>query len=150
QIFMWGVSDTANLAAYGLVDAQLCTDAGSSCVGPTTASLTAAIKNAKADSSGLLHVNPASPGKGGYPLVAVTYAAVSTMQSKTALNNYADLIAYAAGHGQTPGSDPGDLPPGYLPLPNNLKAQAEAVVSRLRALANPSSSHPGSGHSSSP
>jgi hypothetical protein len=138
QTFMWAADDTPDLAAYGLVAAQLCNDSASTCVGPTTASVSTALKTAVPDSAGLLQVNPAKPGNGGYPLVDVTYAAVPTKQSAAALNDYADLIAYAAGAGQTPGSAPGDLPPGYLPLPASLQAQARAVVTRLRALAGPS------------
>ena len=66
QIFIWGISDTADLAAYGLIDAQLCSDAGTSCVAPSTASLTAALALGQTpDSAGLLQVNPASPGAGG-------------------------------------------------------------------------------------
>jgi hypothetical protein len=133
QIFIWGISDTADMAAYGLIDAQLCSDSGTNCVSPSTASLTTALASAKRDSAGLLEVNPASPGSGGYPLVQVTYAAVDTKRSATDLTDYADLIAYAAGAGQTPGVAPGDLPPGYLPLPASLKAQALAVVAKLRA-----------------
>ena len=133
QIFIWGISDTPDLAAYGLIDAQLCSDSGTNCVVPSTASLTTAVNSARPDSAGLLQVNPASPGTGGYPLVQVTYAAVDTHRSAKDLNNYADLIAYAAGLGQTPGVAPGDLPPGYLPLPASLKAQARAAVAKLRA-----------------
>lgn len=137
QIFIWGISDTPDLAAYGLIDAQMCNDAGTACVAPSTASVTTALNSATKDSAGLLQVNPARPGNGGYPLVQVTYAAVPTNQSAAALNDYADLIAYAAGQGQTPGVEAGDLPPGYLPLPANLKIQAQAVVARLRAIARP-------------
>jgi hypothetical protein len=137
EIFIWGISDTPDLAAYGLIDAQTCNDAGTACVAPSTASVTTALNSATKDSAGLLQVNPTRPGNGGYPLVQVTYAAVPTNQSAAALNDYADLIAYAAGQGQTPGVQPGDLPPGYLPLPANLKAQAQAVVARLRAIAHP-------------
>jgi hypothetical protein len=137
QIFIWGISDTPDLAAYGLIDAKLCNDAGTACVAPSTASVTTALNSATKDSAGLLQVNPARPGNGGYPLVQVTYAAVPTNQSAAALNDYADLIAYAAGQGQTPGVEAGDLPPGYLPLPASLKTQAQAVVARLRAIANP-------------
>jgi hypothetical protein len=147
QIFIWGISDTAHLAAYGLIDAQMCNDAGTACVAPSTASVTTALNSATKDSAGLLQVNPARPGNGGYPLVQVTYAAVPTNQSASALNDYADLIAYAAGHGQTPGVEPGDLPPGYLPLPASLKNQAQAVVARLRAIANPT---PPRSHSPTP
>jgi hypothetical protein len=137
QIFVWGISDTPDLAAYGLIDAQMCNDVGTACVAPSTASVATALNSATKDSAGLLQVNPARPGNGGYPLVQVTYAAVPTNQSAAALNDYADLIAYAAGQGQTPGVEAGDLPPGYLPLPANLKIQAQAVVARLRAIARP-------------
>jgi hypothetical protein len=131
--WIWGISDTPDLAAFGLIDAQLCDDAGNNCVGPTTASLTAALSSAKPDSAGLLQVNPATVPGGAYPLVQVIYAAVSTNQDAAALSDYADLIADAAGPGQVAGAEPGDLPPGYLPLPANLKNQALAVVSQLRA-----------------
>jgi hypothetical protein len=137
QTFIWGISDTPDLAAYGLIDAQLCNDAGKACVAPSTASVTTALNSATKDRAGLLQVNPARPGNGGYPLVQVTYAAVPTSQSAAALGDYANLIAYAAGQGQTPGVAPGDLPPGYLPLPASLKNQAQAVVARLRAIAHP-------------
>jgi hypothetical protein len=131
--WLWGISDTADLAAYGLIDAQLCSDSGSGCVGPSTASLTTALDSATPDSAGLLQVNPASPGDGGYPLTQVVYAAVATNQSAADLSADADLIAYAAGAGQTPGAASGELPPGYLPMPASLQAQATAVVATLRA-----------------
>jgi len=154
HILIWGISDSGDLAAYGLIDAQLCSDAGTNCVSPSTASLTTALASAKPDSAGLLQVNPASPGVGGYPLVQVTYAAVDTTRSKAELTDYADLIAYAAGAGQKPGVAPGDLPPGYLPLPASLRAQAMAVVAKLRADAkgapSPSRSRPASPSSSAP
>ncbi len=150
EIFVWGISDTPDLAAYGLIDAELCSDSGTDCVGPSTASLTTALDAAQPDSTGLLEVNPADPGAGGYPLTQVTYAAVPTNQSAAELNDYADLIAYAAGAGQTAGVAPGDLPPGYLPLPANLKAQAMTVVAKLRSDAGDStgSSTGGTSHGS--
>lgn len=133
--FMWALSDTPDLAADGLIDAELCDADGSDCVGPSTASLTTALDSATKDSAGLLEVNPASPGSGGYPLTDVVYAAVPTDQSATALENYAALIEYAAGAGQTAGVAPGDLPPGYLPLPAALKSQADVVAEELMAAA---------------
>jgi hypothetical protein len=139
QTFMWGISDTGDLAADGLIDAELCSDTGANCVGPSTASLTAALDSATTDSAGLLEVNPADPGTGGYPLTQVTYAAVATDVPSADLNDYADLIDYAVGAGQTPGVAPGDLPPGYLPLTASLKAQALSVVAELRADAGASS-----------
>jgi hypothetical protein len=148
DIFMWGVSDTADLDAFGLTAAQLCNDSGSSCVAPTTASVTAAVNSATPDSTGLLEVNPAKAAAGAYPLVDVTYAAVSTDQKAAKLKAYASLISFAAGQGQTTGVAAGDLPPGYLPLPASLKAQAQKVVAKLRALASPSHSPSPSGTTS--
>jgi hypothetical protein len=148
QIWMWGLSDTPDLAAYGLIPAQLCDDAGTSCVGPSVTSVGIAVSSATADSSGLLQVNPASPGSGGYPLTQIIYAAVPTNQSAAALTDYANLISYAVGTGQTTGTTPGDLPPGYLPLPSSLVTQAQSVVTQLQALASPSPSASSSASSS--
>jgi hypothetical protein len=149
HIWMWGLSDTPDLAAYGLIAAQLCNDAGTSCVGPSTASVTAAVSSATADSAGLLQVNPASPGSGGYPLTQIIYAAVPTNESAAAEGDYANLISYAIGAGQTTGTTPGDLPPGYLPLPSNLVSQAQSVVAQLQGLASPSPSPSASSSASS-
>ena len=140
QIFMWAADDTPDLAAYGLVPAQLCNDSGSTCISPSVASVTAAVSGATADSSGLLHVNAANPGTNAYPLTDIIYAAVATNQSAAALTDYATLISDAVGAGQTTGTAPGDLPPGYLPLPSNLVTQAQAVVTKLQNLASPSPS----------
>jgi hypothetical protein len=143
-IFVWGISDTPDLAAFGLIDAELCGDSGTNCVGPSAASLTSALDAATPDSAGLLQVNPADPGAGGYPLTQVVYAAVPTNQPAADLNSYANLIAYAAGAGQTTGVAPGNLPAGYLPLPASLQAKAAAVVAQLRADASGSTSKSGS------
>lgn len=140
SIFMWAASSMSNLAAYGLTAAELCDDSGSSCIAPSTASLTAAVADAQPDSAGLLQVNPASPGNGAYPLVDVVYAAVATNQSAANLSNYVTLLKYAVGTGQTAGTAPGDLPPGYLPLPSSLQSQATDAVAKLQAIANPSAS----------
>ena len=139
--FMWAVNDMPDLAAYGLISAALCDPAGTDCVQPSTDSVTTALNSATTDSAGLLEVNPAKVPAGGYPLTEVVYAAVPTNQSAAALTDYADFIAYAAGQGQTAGSTPGDLPPGYLPLTSSLQAQAQSVVTQLQALAGASAHH---------
>lgn len=141
QLFMWTASDTPDTAAYGLVPADLCGPSGGNCVAPGTASVTRALGSATTDSQGLLQVNPAKVPAGGYPLVDVVYAAVPVNQGAAALADYADLIQYAAGKGQTAGTAPGDLPPGYLPLPASLRARAQAMVRELRALAGPHPAH---------
>ena len=133
--FMWAVNDMPDLAAYGLISAALCDPTGAICNQPSTDSVTTALNSATADSAGLLQVNPATVPAGGYPLTQVVYAAVPTSQSAQALSDYASFIAYAAGQGQSAGTAPGDLPPGYLPLPASLQTQAQSVVAQLQALA---------------
>jgi hypothetical protein len=135
QTFMWAMNDMPDLAAYGLVSAALCDPAAAGCVQPGTASVTAALNSATPDSAGLLQVNPATVPAGAYPLVDVVYAAVPVNQTAQALSDYANFISYAAGQGQTPGTAAGDLPPGYLPLPASLQAQAQSVATQLRTLA---------------
>lgn len=129
--FMWAMTDSADMASFGLVPAQLCDASGSDCVGPDSSSVAAALASAKPDSTGLLHVDPGSPGAGAYPLVDVTYAAVRTDLDPATKADYAKLIQFAAGQGQTPGVDPGQLPHGYLPLPPALQRQAQCVVTQL-------------------
>ncbi|MEU7870097.1 hypothetical protein [Dactylosporangium sp. NPDC049140] len=131
QIFMWGVMDSASLANYGVVPAQLCKSDGTGCVSPTTTSISTAVGAAKADGSGLLQVDPAAAGNGGYPLVAVTYAAVRKTQDAEALADYAALIKFAVNEGQTPGVEPGQLPHGFLPLPQSLRTTAMSVATAL-------------------
>lgn len=141
--FMWTITDSANLAAYGLVPAQLCNAQGTGCVGPSSSSLAAAVANAQPDSTGLLHVDPANPGAGGYPLVDITYAAVRANQDANSLNQDAALIQYAIGPGQASGVAPGQLPGGYLSLTPALVAQAKNALVTIHADANPAL--PGSG-----
>jgi hypothetical protein len=128
---MWALTDSADLASFGLVPAQLCDANGNNCVGPNSTSVAAALADAKPDSAGLLHVDPTSPGTGAYPLVDVTYAAVRTDLDPATKAAYAKFIQFAAGQGQTPGVDPGQLPHGYLPLTTGLRQQAQCVVTQL-------------------
>ena len=137
RVFVWAAMDTASLASYGLVPADLCDATGANCVSPSAASVASALGGAKADSSGLLQVDSAKPGSGGYPLVQVSYAAVRVDQDAAALKDFAALIDYAANQGQTPGVDPGQLPHGYLPLPENLRTAAHNAATRLANGASP-------------
>lgn len=55
-----------------------------------------------------------------YPLTMPVYAGLNPLQADAELRGvYADLIRFAVEKGQTPGSDVGDLPPGYAPLPES-------------------------------
>ncbi|MDQ7911137.1 hypothetical protein RB614_42275 [Phytohabitans sp. ZYX-F-186] len=135
QRFSWAITAASVSARYGLPTANLCSSDGAGCVAPSAASLTAAVAAAKADSAGLLRVDPAAPGAGGYPLTQIVYAAVRTNQDPAALRDTAALLDYAAGAGQTSGVEVGQLPPGYLPLPADLRAKTRATAQTLREIA---------------
>jgi hypothetical protein len=64
-----------------------------------------------------------------YPLTMVIYAIVPTSGVKAAkAAAIAKFLNFVAGPGQTPGLRPGDLPPGYLPLPAKLRAQTRRAA----------------------
>jgi hypothetical protein len=58
-------------------------------------------------------------GAGAYPGAMLVSAQVDTdplAMSPTDASRYAQFLRFAAGEGQTPGTAPGQLPPGYLPM----------------------------------
>lgn len=64
-----------------------------------------------------------------YPLTMPVYAGLNPAQTDSELRSvYANLIRYAVVEGQTPGTDLGELPPGYAPLPEGWVAQALAAA----------------------
>lgn len=67
-----------------------------------------------------------------YPLTMPVYAALNPLQSDAQLRStYASLIRYAVQEGQVPGTDLGQLPPGYAALPGSWVAQASAAASDI-------------------
>ena len=73
-----------------------------------------------------------------YPLTMLTYAAISPLAiSKTARADYAAFLKYAADAGQHIGLSPGDLPPGYVALPDALRAQAVAAAGTVLTMKAP-------------
>lgn len=62
---------------------------------------------------------------GSYPLTVPLYAALNPDQEgKETRASYAAFIRYAVTDGQTPGTDRGQLPPGYVPLTAAQASQA--------------------------
>jgi hypothetical protein len=60
------------------------------------------------------------------------YAALNPKQTDVDLRAaYANLIRFAASDGQTPGTDLGQLPPGYAPLPQPWVDQALAAADAI-------------------
>jgi hypothetical protein len=65
-----------------------------------------------------------------YALTMPVYAAVNpSLLDKSLRDVYANFIRFAATKGQTPGTELGQLPPGYAPLSDGLVAQAMQVAS---------------------
>ncbi len=136
---LMSVTDVASAARFGLQTARL------SRAGDTGDNRTFVV----ADEAGLLAGqaamvpsavpdvavgNPSAKQPGAYPLPMVVYGASRARSLDTAARtDYADFIAYAAGDGQTPGLDVGQLPRGYAPLPAQLRTQALAAAARIRA-----------------
>lgn len=142
QRMVLAVVDLASAARYGLQTAAL-RNADGHFVTPTTASVLAGVAAMK-DSAvpGVLAPAPGAARGAAYPLATIAYAAAYPTLPAADRKDYAGLIRYAAGSGQTPGLSPGRLPPGYAPLPAALRAQARAAADRLE---NPKAADGGSG-----
>jgi hypothetical protein len=135
---LFSITDTASAARYGLQTASLSRagdDAASrSFTAPDQAGLLAGVDAmAPSSVSGVSLPAPTTQPNGAYPLTMLTYGAVSPSGlDQTARNDYAAFIEYAAGPGQEPGLAFGQLPPGYAPLPDALRAQARDAAAEIR------------------
>jgi hypothetical protein len=137
------VVDVATAARYGLPTAALRNAAGQF-MPPTTASLHAGEAAMKPSTvPGVLASDPSATDPAAYPLTALSYAVTSpsTLQA-AAGKEYAAFVRYAAGPGQEPGVQPGQLPLGMAPLPTALRAQATAVAAIIEALGKTSDAPP--------
>lgn len=130
---MLAITDTASAVRYGLDAAELL-NAGGAFVGPSTTSLRAATARMKPwPNTTVLRADPTTKDRAAYPLANLSYAAtVPQVLDATAKQEYAAFLTYAAGPGQAPGVEPGKLPFGYAPLPDNLAAQTLAVATALK------------------
>jgi hypothetical protein len=140
---MLGVSDSASAFQYGVQTARL-SRAGDDADGRTfiaadTKGFTAAVDAMKAGTDkAVLEPDPQASVQGAYPLTVLTYAAVKPLTlDATAREQYAAFVDYAAGDGQVPGQQIGQLPPGYAPLPAALITQAQAAAKSIRTLTAP-------------
>lgn len=119
--FMLGLSPLADDDRYDLQAASLQTTPGRF-VAPSNSSLQAATDLLQPDPSSGTWPIPygdfeTNPGSSAYPGTLLIYAAIPTSGlPATAAADYAALLTFAAGPGQTPGGGAGQLPPGYLPL----------------------------------
>ncbi len=138
---IFGLTDLPSVAKSGLQSARL-SQAGDNgadrrFIAPDAAGLGLAVESMKAD-GGMLRLDPAAGDPGAYPLTTLTYAAVRPFALEDdEREHYAAFLDHAAGPGQTPGQKLGQLPPGYLPLPESLAQVTAAVAADVRTLQPP-------------
>ncbi len=151
--------DVATAHRYGLPTAEL-RNAAEQYVKPSEAGLRAGVDAMKPSVvPGVLQPDPATMNRDAYPLTSLSYAATSPPTlTEVAGREYAAFLRHAAGPGQQPGTLPGQLPFGYAPLPEPLRAQTLAAATTIENQAgkpiggdppgdtptNPDSSNPGS------
>jgi len=151
QRALFAVLDQGDSAAFRFPVAAIPNGTGTY-VQPTNAGMAAALQGMQSDGSGTQQVNLASKNKAAYPLTMVIYAMVPTSGTphKTAAA-IARFLDFAAGAGQKTGVQPGQLPPGYLPLPASMAAatrkDATAVLHQTGATTTPNTTNPGLGGS---
>lgn len=139
------LTDSASAARFGLQTASL-SRAGDNrpnrtFAAPTETGLVRGLAGLRpAAEPAVLEPVPSATPDGGYPLTALTYGAIRPLQlDAAARDDYAALIEYAVGPGQVRGVAPGQLPPGYAPLPQNLRTQALETARQVRELQPPPS-----------
>jgi hypothetical protein len=109
-------------------------------VQPTDQSMAAAVNDMTVNPDGITRsMNFTKKDPAAYPLTMVIYAAVPTGGIPTAkAAAIARFLDYVANQGQHPGSLPGDLKPGFLPLPESLRQQTlKAANEVLNQTGNP-------------
>ena len=137
---MFALTDSSSAALYGLQVAKLSRagDTGPSrtFIAADNAGLTKALEAMRPGSdASVLEPDPTIKVAGAYPLASLSYAMIRPLDlDQTARRDYSNFIRYAAGPGQHSGLDPGDLPPGYTPLPQSLRDQATAAAGRVVTL----------------
>jgi hypothetical protein len=148
------VLDQGDAAAFRFPVAAIPNGAGRY-VEPTTSHMLAALQGMTSGGQGTKQVNFASKNKKAYPLTMVVYAVVPTSGvSHTKAAAIARFLDFAVGQGQNPGVQPGQLPPGFAPLPAGMRAQtrkdAQAVLRQTGATAPSKTTNPNTGSNSSP
>ena len=152
-----GLTDaaSANLNGLGTAELQLPNQPGVF-VAPTQASIAAAaqaeVPVASDKPAGTITaVDFTGFPSNAYPLTTTIYAAVNitnTTLDQSTRNQYATLIDYAIGAGQTPGTALGELPVGYAPLDAGQVAQAQQLSDILTGKLDPNPGSSDSGSSS--
>jgi hypothetical protein len=146
---MLSLTDTPSAEVLGVQMARLSRagddGADRGFIAPDTAGLIAGVDSmAPRDEPTVLQPTPTAAAPAAYPLTTLTYGAIAPLSlDDPARADYAAFIDYATGNGQVAGLDLGQLPRGYAPLPDKLRAQAavaEQAVMQLKPAPVPSAS----------
>jgi hypothetical protein len=130
------VVDTATADRYGLQTAKLRNAAGQFVAPDDTGLRTGAAAMKRSAVPGVLQPDPATKNAAAYPLTSLSYAVTSPpVLTQDAGRDYAKFLRYAVGAGQQPGDLPGQLPLGYVPLPDPLRQQALAAATIIETQA---------------
>ena len=132
------LTDTASAARYQVVTAVLRNPAGQF-VEATSESMAAAAAAMTADpqQAQVFGFDPTSDAAkaatGAYPLTVPVYAAVNPRMEDADLRaSYAAFIRFASTTGQDPGTSIGQLPEGYVPLPEGWRERAKAAADDIQ------------------
>lgn len=125
-------TDTVTAHRYGLPMAHL-RNASGAFIAPTNVSLIAGLDGMKPSGvAGVLSPDPLLGVGNAYPLPTLTYAATDTTQlTSDAAQDYSRFLRYAVAAGQRPGEGSGELPAGYVPLPQRFVDQTLDLADRL-------------------
>ncbi len=137
---MLSITDSASAALYGVQTARL-SRAGDNgddrdFVAATSESMEASVAAMEPDTEpDVLEPDPLADAPGAYPLTSISYAAITPLSLEPAeREEYAAFLDYAAGPGQVSGEKQGELPRGYAPLSEELRAQTTAAAATVRTL----------------
>jgi len=124
--------DQADAATFLFPTAALQNAAGKY-VEPTMNSMAAAVKDMTVNPDGITRsMNLTKKDAAAYPLTMVIYAVVPTGGLSAAkAAKIAQFLDFVANQGQHTGTAPGDLAPGFLPLPNALRQQTLAAAYKV-------------------
>lgn len=132
------LTDTASAARYQVVTAALQNPAGQF-VEATTESMSAAAAAMTADPQQpqVFGFDPTSDAARGaasaYPLTMPVYAALNPRMEDAELRaSYAAFIRFVSSTGQEPGTSIGQLPSGYVPLPEAWRDRARAAADDIQ------------------
>ncbi|MBI4932301.1 MAG: hypothetical protein HY828_00370 [Actinobacteria bacterium] len=140
---MLTLTDTPSAAQFGLQTARLSragdNGATRTFIAPDSVGLAAGVASMKPRAvETVLEPAPTADAPGAYPLTAITYAAIAPLDiDATARSEYAAFLEYAAGPGQVAGLALGQLPRGYVSLPDALAAQTAAAAASVRTMVAP-------------